>query len=209
MPNLRARSLGTAVRRWHGAIAATRMEAPARSLLLLGASLVAYAAAPTAAMAADECGAPPPGGGTVICTPAGNDYPNGIDYDPPGGLVADLTVVLEPGVVVRNNGSATNPNGVAMSSNAPGVDLSLQGPVNVDIRANAAGHDGVDVEATDGTATVAVDEVNTFADDSRGIAVSGLGTVTVTALSSQTQGDNSAAIQAAPASPPPMSTRPG
>src|SRR5687767_15980068 len=79
-----------------------------RNAWLLGTSLLVYAAAGASpAKAQNECGAPPPGGGTVTCTPAGNPYPGGIDYDP---VVADLTVVLQAGVVVDNNGTPAHPN---------------------------------------------------------------------------------------------------
>src|SRR4051812_1504717 len=54
------------------------------------------AAAASPARAADECGAVPPGGGTVECPSA--DYPTGISYD---AGVEDLTVVVDPGSTVE------------------------------------------------------------------------------------------------------------
>ncbi len=164
-----------------------------RNSLLLGTALGLVLAASTPALAANECGPPPPGGGTVTCTPAGNTFPAGIDYDP---VVEDLTVVLQPGVVVINNGTPAQPNGVEIGSSTAGVDLSLQGGTNTSITTNAASHDGVDVVATDGTVTVAVDDVSTTLATSRGIVASGRGTTTVTADTVSTLGDNSDGISA-------------
>ncbi len=169
-------------------------KASRRALLLgtaMGLVLAAYAAAPSPALAANECGPPPPGGGTVTCTPAGNTYPSGIDYDP---VVVDLTVVLQPGVVVINNGTPAQPNGVEIGSSTAGVDLSLLGGTNTSITTNGVGGDGVDVVATDGDVTVVVDDVSTIQDTSRGIVASGRGTVTVTADTVSTLGDDSDGI---------------
>jgi hypothetical protein len=165
-----------------------------RAVLLLGTSLAAYAVvAPSAAMAQNECGAPPAGGGTVTCTPAGNPYPNGIDYDP---VVQDLTVVLQPGVVVTNAGTPAHPNGVEIGSSTAGVDLSLQAGTQTQITTTAANHDAVDVVATDGTVTVAVGDIDTTQAGSRGIIASGRGRTTVTADTVQTLGANSDGISA-------------
>src|SRR5688572_20297709 len=64
-----------------------------RASLLIGTSFFLHA---VPAWAVDECGPPPPGGGTVSC-PAG-EYPNGIDYVAP----SDLEILLQPGVVTRS-----------------------------------------------------------------------------------------------------------
>src|SRR3954471_23489358 len=76
--------------------------------LLIGTSMLVYAAFPTEAAAQEECGAtPPPPGGVLHCPVSLHPYPNGITYDP---VPADLTVVLDPGVVtgdgVRVNSTA-------------------------------------------------------------------------------------------------------
>ncbi|HEX8364481.1 MAG TPA: autotransporter domain-containing protein [Allosphingosinicella sp.] len=168
-----------------------------RAVLLFGTSLAAYAVvSPTAAMAQSECGAPPPGGGTVTCTPAGNPYPNGIDYDPPTGLVADLTVVLQPGVRVTNNGTPTNPNGVEIGSSTAGVDLVLQAGTDTQVNTNAANHDGVDVVSVDGTVSVAVDDVSTTGINSDAVIASGRGSVTVSGDTISTTGDFSYGVRA-------------
>ncbi|WP_354326798.1 hypothetical protein [Porphyrobacter sp. MBR-155] len=49
------------------------------------------------AAAQNECGVATLGGGTVVCTAAGNSYPGGITYVSP---TDDLTVVLNNGVIV-------------------------------------------------------------------------------------------------------------
>src|SRR5687768_13036064 len=167
-----------------------------KSLLLgtaVGLVLAAYAAAPSPALAANECGPPPPGGGTVTCTPAGNTYPSGIDYDP---VVEALTVILERGVGVINNGTPGQPDGVVIGSSTAGVDLSLLGGTNTSITTNGVGGDGVDVVATDGDVTVVVDDVSTTQYTSTGIIASGRGTVTVIADTVSTLGDDSEGILA-------------
>jgi hypothetical protein len=141
--------------------------------LLLGASLFAYAMAPSIARAQQECGPPPPGGGTVTC-PAGN-YPNGIRYD----VADDLTVVLDPGVTTAGR--------VALLSFGAGTDLALRGPTNTSI--NSTLFDGVIVFTSNGTASVIVDRVamtgNSFG---QGVAVFGGGGAFVTANTIITSG---------------------
>ncbi|HYJ29957.1 MAG TPA: autotransporter domain-containing protein [Allosphingosinicella sp.] len=209
MSGLRVFSSGFPFARLKQSTAAGNAAIARRAVLLLGTSLAVYTvAAPSAAMAQNECGAPPPGGGTVTCTPAGNPYPSGIDYDPPAGLVADLTVVLQPGVVVTNAGTPAHPNGVEIGSSTAGVDLSLQAGTQTQITTTAANHDAVDVVATDGTVAVAVDDVDTTQSGSRGIVASGRGRTVVTADTVATLGDNADGISAEegnfvlPGSPP-------
>ena len=60
--------------------------------------------------------------GSVTCTPAGNPYPNGITYN---GVVDDLTVVLEPGVVVSDT--------VQVTSNTAYADLRIEGATDTSI----------------------------------------------------------------------------
>src|SRR5688500_18320727 len=67
--------------------------------------------------AADECGPPPAGGGTVSCSSAGNPYPGGITYDP---VVEDLTVVFQDNLPV-----VTDDN-VFIRSVTSGVGLRLE-----------------------------------------------------------------------------------
>ena len=99
-----------------------------RSLLLIGTSVAVWAALPSAALAQNECGAPPPGGGTVTCPPAGNPYANGITYN---GVVEDLTVVLEPDVVVSET--------VQASAGTAGVDLRIEGETDTSISSSQSG----------------------------------------------------------------------
>ena len=106
-----------------------------RKALLIGTSLLVYAASPSAAQAQQECGAPPPEG-IVTCTPAGNPYPNGINYP---GVVEDLTVVLEPGVQTQQ--------GVDLSSSLDGIDLRLEGHTGTFINSSQNGPGAVPARA--------------------------------------------------------------
>lgn len=151
--------------------------------LLLGASLLVYA---SPAFAQNECGAPPPGGGTVTCTTDENPYPDGIEYLAP----TDLTVVLEPGVVVAQ--------GVTLLSGAFGVDLRLEAAVDTQISSTETGSpfgDGVGVVGS-GSVYVAVDDVDTAETQSSGIfAQSGTDAIVI-ADTVQTSGDVSSGIVA-------------
>lgn len=153
-----------------------------RAVWLAGASLLVLGS--TSALAANECGPPPPGGGTVTC-PAGN-YPNGIDYD----TVEDLTVVLEPGVVTQQT--------VELTSAGAGVELSLQGPTDTSINSSQSGvgvGEGVLVVSTNGTVAVAVDDVRTTgANLSTGIFAYGGSGVSVGVDTVGTIGTNSIGI---------------
>src|SRR3982750_3235054 len=86
--------------------APARLKALRSASLLLGTGLFLHAAP---AWAVNECGPPPPGGGTVTC-PAG-EYPTGIDYAAPG----DLEILLQPGVVTRGNSTMTSPGFIRLS----------------------------------------------------------------------------------------------
>lgn len=93
-----------------------RREAARRAALLIGTGLFLHAAP---AWAVNECGPPPPGGGTVTCPPG--LYPNGIDYTAAG----NLEVLLQPGVVTGG------PSEMQTSSN-----LRIIGPVNTSLNAS-------------------------------------------------------------------------
>jgi outer membrane autotransporter protein len=78
------------------------------------------------AKAANECGVIA-AGGTATCTPAGNNFVGGIDYD-----VNNATVIVQDGVVV----STTADNTSAIANGAGGVNLgnlttTTQGTVNL------------------------------------------------------------------------------
>jgi outer membrane autotransporter protein len=106
----------------------------ARRARLLSGSAVALMAAlvgPRAALAADECGAAAPGG-TVTCTPAGNSFPNGIQYK-----VDDLTIVVQDGVVIDTTSKAGEPGGVVSG------DAGNYG--NLTVKAGTAAGSGVTI----------------------------------------------------------------
>ena len=107
-----------------------------RQALLLGASLVVYTALPSAALAQQECGAPPPEG-VVTCNPAGNPYPDGISYP---GVTEDLTIVIEPGVQTLD--------GVTVTSSTSGVDLRIEGQDSTFIGSFQNGPGAAGVSAT-------------------------------------------------------------
>ena len=155
-----------------------------RAILLIGTSLLATL--PSAAFAQNECGAPPPGGGTVTCTTAGNPYAGGIEYAP----VEDLTVVLEPGVIVDE--------GITVTSGTPGVDIRIEGGTDTQISSTESGtpNDGVHV-TSNGTSFIEVDDVSTTGDSSNGIFGAGFAGSTVIADTVSTTGDSSAGIFAA------------
>src|SRR5687768_13440664 len=122
-----------------------------RRVLLLGTSLLVYAAAASPAQAQDECGAPPPGGGTVTC-PAGL-YPDGISYD----VVDDLTVVLQPGVETEDTVSVL------------GDDVRIEGQTGTLIQSSASSAPGVYAYGSN-SVFVGVDDVSTTgASDALGI----------------------------------------
>jgi hypothetical protein len=178
---------GPAFRRRHGSTWVAGAEVLARrALLLLGTSLAAYAVLPTAAMAQNECGLPPPGGGVVTCPPSGNPYPDGVTYDP---VVQDLTVVLQPGVVVTG--------GVEIGTIVPTVDLSLEAGAGTQISSATTGREGVDLESTTGTVTIDVTSVSTTGLRSEGIqAGTTSGAITIDSVAVSTQGDGSDGILA-------------
>jgi len=161
-----------------------------RALLLLGTSFVACAVLPTAAIAQNECGPPPPGGGTVTCPPSGNPYPGGVNYDP---VVQDLTVVLQQGVVVTG--------GVELGTIVGAVDLSLQAGSGTQISSGAQGREGVDIQATTGAVTIDAAAVSTTGLRAEGIqATAGSGAITITSGTVSTLGNGSTGILAETAS---------
>lgn len=104
-------------------------------VLLFSASIFTVAVAsftlPSVAMAQNQCGLAPVGGGTVTCAATGNPYPGGITYVAP---VGDLTLVLPESVTVSTaTGNAVE---VTAASNA-------RATVNGSVRANGAGANGV------------------------------------------------------------------
>ena len=131
----------------------------------------------TPAFAADECGTAPPGGGTVTCTTAGNNYSNGVTYTPP----ADLTVVLDTGVeIYRTIGGPTDN---ALTVNAAGAaNVAVSGRY-ANIAAGAGLQDGISIThpyGSTGTTSVYVGGFDTSVyGQRRGINVYGGGNVSI------------------------------
>lgn len=110
--------------------------------LLLGASGLAIAVVLTAppANALNECGAAVTGG-TVTCTPAGNNFPGGIEYK-----VNDLTIVVEDGVVIDTTGKAGEPGGIVSG-------LTNKDYGNLTIKVGTASGAGVTITTDDQNAS--------------------------------------------------------
>lgn len=130
-----------------------------RASLLIGATFLLPAAP---AWAANECGVPPPGGGTVTCPPG--EYPGGIDYVAP----ADLEILLQPGVVTRSE-----------SNIAAAGDLRLIGPTQT-ILNSQLGEQALEIN---GAAAVRVELDRVTGRNSAAALVSGFGSVTFIANS--------------------------
>jgi hypothetical protein len=116
----------------------------ARTALFLGTALgcsiaVLSLTAPTAAFAADECGAPSVSGDTATATCTGPTYPAGITYIAPP--LDNLRVVVDPGVTVTNIGAGITATGWA------GYYAAV---VTASGDTITAGTDGVDVFASGG-----------------------------------------------------------
>lgn len=117
------------------------------------------------ASAANECGVIA-AGGTATCTPAGNNFATGIDYD-----VNDATVILQDGVVV----STTANNTIGVASGAIGVangNLTATTEGTVSINTTGTTSYGIGVASSDGSVTVNTSSgttINTTGDGSFGI----------------------------------------
>ncbi|CAJ1411693.1 unnamed protein product [Effrenium voratum] len=122
------------------------------------------------ANAANECGVIA-AGGTATCTPAGNNFTNGIDYD-----VNDATVIVQDGVIV----STTANNTSALANGATGANLgnlatTTQGTVSLTTTGDAS--HGIYSGSLNGAVTIT-------ASDSTTITTSGTGSAGITASSS-------------------------
>eukprot|EP00435_Cladocopium_sp_Y103_P078007 s1_g1746.t1 len=99
------------------------------------------------ANAANECGVIA-AGGTATCTPAGNNFTTGIDYD-----VNDATVILQDGVVVSTTGN--NETGVANGAAASALgnlSTTTQGTVSISTTGDSA--HGIATATTNGSVTI-------------------------------------------------------
>ncbi len=159
---------------------------------LLGSSALAGASGLTLVIALglaqdsradDECG-PANAGDTVTCTPAGNDFPGGIQYQ-----VVDLTIVVEDGVIIDTTGVAGEPGGIVSGDFNFGdlvVKAGTSGGTGVTITTDGSGAEGIDVR-TVGTATIisftdistsgtGAEGISSYGD--AGVAISSTGTIT-------------------------------
>lgn len=106
------------------------------------------------ANAANECGVIAIGG-TATCTPAGNNFAGGIDYD-----VNNATIVVQDGVVVSTGANNTS----AIANGAGGVNLgnlttTTQGTVNLTTTGNAS--HGIASGAAGGSSTTITTSIGT------------------------------------------------
>jgi outer membrane autotransporter protein len=159
----------------------------ARRARLLGGSAVALVAALSGrALALDECGPGAPGG-TVTCTPAGNSFPNGIQYK-----VDDLTIVIEDGVVIDTTTKAGEPGGIASGGNGDYGSLTVKagtaagGGVIIITDANDA--EGIEASTDKGDVAItfngriatsgsAATGVEAFSKEDGDVSVVGIGTI--------------------------------
>jgi uncharacterized protein with beta-barrel porin domain len=140
--------------------------------LLQGTALATgliWAAGP--AQAANECGPAPAGGGTVVCTPAGNTYPNGVTYNQTG---TDLTVVTQSGVTINAIG---NNFGIALSGNAT---QNLAVTANAGTSITTAGTNAEGIAIINNTGSIVVNSGATIVAGGSGIDASATtGTVSI------------------------------
>lgn len=137
---------------------------------------------PNAAMAQNQCGAAPVGGGAVTCGDENNPYPTGIVYTTP----VDLTINVDSDVVV-NSGAM---DAVRLIATAPAVDAV----VNVGDGATlTSADDGMFIIAQTADSTTTVNSGATIAASTRGIiafadsdtSVTNRGDITLTGPSNQ------------------------
>jgi outer membrane autotransporter protein len=167
-----------------------------RALLLSTASsaiggflALAGLGAPTTAMAQDECGVAPPGGGSVTCTAAGNPYPNGVTYVVPPG---DLTINLDGDVIIDTSGGL-NPGMLLLSIGSD--SLTVNGFTGASITTDADGGFGILGATDDGDLTINISSITTSGANAFGIVGgSATGDVSVTAGSVATTGNDANAI---------------
>lgn len=126
------------------------------------------------AMAANECGLAPVGGGTVTCIATDNPFSNGISYT---AIADDLTVSLENDVAV--SASANDTRGIVLSGIGANTVTLTGGTASVSTTgANAT---AVDVSSLGGPVSITVGNVSTSGSLAGGVrAIGGIdGDVTV------------------------------
>ncbi|MDZ4138039.1 MAG: autotransporter domain-containing protein [Erythrobacter sp.] len=127
------------------------------------------------AAAQNECGVAPLGGGTVVCTAAGNSYPGGITYVSP---TDDLTVVLNNGVIVDTATPAVSAVSVTGGADA---GVTMAGGSASSITASGAGANAVSVIAGDNAQATLTGQIQATGAGADAVVVTGgnLATVTV------------------------------
>lgn len=150
-------------------------------------ALGAVALTPTVALAINECGV----GAEVTCTPAGNDYPNGILYVP----VTDFTINIQDGVTIDTAGSL-NP-GLFVLQGSPTGSIDVNAGTGVTINTTDTGAFGVLLVTTAGDITADLDTITTSGTDAGGVfASSAAGVVDVSVNSVLTTGADANGIEA-------------
>lgn len=146
---------------------------------------------PSAALAQNECGVAPVGGGTVICDSDGNPYPNGVTYIEPAD---DLTIVLEDGVVIDTSGGE---NAGVSAVGRGDTAITVLGGSNTSITTSGQGAFGVLGVTASGELRLALDEITLTGDIVGGIvAGSESGAVTVDVNTISMSGANADGISA-------------
>ncbi len=142
---------------------------------------------PTMALAINECGL----GAEVTCTPAGNDYPNGIFYIP----VTDFTINIQDGVTIDTAGSL-NP-GLFVLQGGPTGSIDVNAGTGVTINTTDTGAFGVLLATNAGDITADLDAVTTSGTNAGGVfASSADGAVDVSVNSVLTTGADANGVEA-------------
>src|ERR1044072_5602152 len=123
-----------------------------RAGLLGGTALALITVFGGQAIALDECG-PAAAGATIPCTPAGNSFPDGIQYK-----VNDLTIVVQDGVVIDTTTKANEPGAAVSGGDGNYGDLVVKagtaGGAGVTITTDGKDADGIRVQSKDGDASI-------------------------------------------------------
>lgn len=150
-------------------------------------ALGAVALTPSAALAIDECGV----GAEVTCTPAGNDYPNGIFYVP----ATDFTIHVEDGVNIDTSG--TFGIGLFVIQGGATESIVVDAGTGVTINTTDDGSFGVLLATNAGDITADLDTITTSGTNAGGVLASSAdGAVDVSVNSVLTTGANANGVEA-------------
>jgi outer membrane autotransporter protein len=162
-----------------------------KSGLKLGSALgaVALMALAQPAFAQEECGSP--NSGTVTCTTAGNDYPDGVTYIVPP---VDLTINVDPGVVIDTSGGLNiGVFGLAIGDQA----LTLNASPTSTIRTDSSGGFGVLLATNYGAINSTTGIIRTTGVNAGGVLASSYtGDITIVGGNTATTGDNANGLEA-------------